>query len=130
MMVYHIKPLSWEEDALMRVSGINGHYGTKTYFCDLLCYYRFRMSQRPPQHYHFDGYYPMTARDVLNDYNLLQSKRSAGYEWRLIPWLSEAYESVRRRKPLMDEIIYVANADEKIAKDLQDASKSHELYAN
>lgn len=77
-----IKSLSAQENSLMRVLLLGKLY--KSYFCDLLCYYR------STQKWHPDGYYPKTKTQVMYDHDLQTDPQHA--HWKPIPWLEDAYK--------------------------------------
>lgn len=77
---HNITPLSHGETELMRAKLLGDT--SKSYFCDLLCYYRHTNV------YHPDGYRAMSKVNVVADWDLQQSHPT----WKLVPWLKKAFE--------------------------------------
>ena len=81
-----IRPLSSDEERLMRVMLVGSL--NKTYFCDLLCYLRYR------QKYHPDGYVVKTKTQIEYDYETQHSEQHS--HWKQIPWLEDAYKKAQQ----------------------------------
>lgn len=103
---HNIKPLLDQENTLMRAM----LYGDlcKSYFCDLLCFYRLN------QRWHPDGYYPKTATQVIYDHNLQTDPNHA--HWKAIPWLEESYKKAVTGN-LSPSTLIILDREEKIVND-------------
>ena len=108
---HDITPLTAQEDTLMRALLLNEMY--KSYFCDLLCYYRYR------QPWHPDGYQPRTKAQLNYDQELLDSHPN----WRTIPWINDA---IKKSQESGHDGLIVLDREEQIISDAIEKARQEE----
>ncbi len=108
---HEITPLSAQEATLMRAFLLNDMH--KSYFCDLLCYYRFR------QPFHPDGYQSRTKSQLMHDQELMDSHPN----WRVIPWV---VESIKKSQESGHDGPVVLEKEEKIVEDAIEKARQEE----
>lgn len=113
---HNVNPQTPQEDTLMRAM-LFGHL-TKTYFCDLSCFYRYR------QKYHPDGYYAKTKMQIMHDHDLQTMKNHS--HWKPVPWLEDAYKKAISAEGGYSELIELPH-DEEIVEDAKEQARMNEM---
>lgn len=126
-----IRPLASNEDRWMRAMLLDEF--TKSYFCDLLCFYRHTQKLHP------DGYRAKTKAQIENDHEL-QSNHG---DWRRVVWLEDAFAKcadmksndlvvLEHEERIIEETIEKLRAAEadQAALDGPYAPESHDVFAD
>jgi len=113
---HNIKPQTPQEETLMRAM-LSGHL-TKSYFCDLSCFYRYR------QKYHPDGYYAKTKMQIVYDHDLQTMQIHS--HWKPVPWLEDAYKKAISMEGGYSELIELPH-EEEIVEDAREQARLAEV---
>jgi hypothetical protein len=113
---HNIKPQTPQEETLMRVV-LSGHL-TKTYFCDLSCFYRYR------QKYHPDGYYAKTKMQIMYDHDLQTMQNHS--HWKPVPWLEDVYKKAISVEGGYSDLIELPH-NEEIVEDAKEQARMDEM---
>lgn len=112
---HDVNPLRAGEENLLRVRLHDAM--TKSYFCDNLCYFRFK------QQFHPDGYQARTKKQLAYDMELQASHPS----WRSIPWMEDAYK--KSLTMTHDGLVVLQREEDIIAEAMERARVEQELRA-
>jgi len=108
---HNVEPLRNGEEEMLRV--LLENKTSKSYFCDNLCYFRFK------QRFHPDGYQARTKKQLEYDMELQKSHPS----WRSIPWMENAYT---KSLTMTHDGLVILQREEEIVTEFMERSRQEE----